>query len=262
MELINKLNTYMKFSHLHYFGLCLRKLPLFFARQPLFAWRLVWRRFLLSWLCRFVGDSFTSPTTGQLIFNRSSLISAFAFEGLGELDGEWINYIRETPAPVIIDVGSNIGSFRRYALSFNAGARVFTVDPWPAMKHYVPEENHYAVAVGANSKTLCLALASSGWTASTEPYTYDVEKRFTVESRTLDSIWQKLGSPYVHLLKIDVDGSEEAVIAGAEGMLRMCVKYLLVEVNSKATLERLLERFGPATTANHHDYLFDVSRPR
>ena len=54
----------------------------------------------------------------------------------------------------------------------------------------------------------------------------------TVPLRRLDTIWAEAGEPTVDFVKIDVEGAELEVIAGALRLLEGCRPALIVEVSS------------------------------
>ena len=68
-----------------------------------------------------------------------------------------------------------------------------------------------------------------------------------IPQRRLDSIWDGAGQPAVAFVKIDVEGAEVEVIAGAERLLRECRPALVVEVRpeeTEAEVRRRLEALG------------------
>jgi FkbM family methyltransferase len=57
-----------------------------------------------------------------------------------------------------------------------------------------------------------------------------------VPGRSLDSVWFDIGRPQVSLLKIDAEGAECRVVAGAIALIEMCQPIILVEANGPAQL--------------------------
>ena len=59
-----------------------------------------------------------------------------------------------------------------------------------------------------------------------------LDRRHEVQSRTLDSLWTDVGRPSVRMLKIDVEGMEPKVLAGARACVSEGVSHsVLVEIN-------------------------------
>lgn len=76
-------------------------------------------------------------------------------------------------------------------------------------------------------------------------------RTITVQTRTLDSVWEELGCPPVSVVKIDIEGAETEALAGARELLAACRPVVLVEW---AMANLALYRVDPAT-------LFDVAGP-
>ncbi len=69
-----------------------------------------------------------------------------------------------------------------------------------------------------------------------------------VAARRLDTVWRELGKPDVALLKIDVEGAEERVFAGARNLLAETSPVVMFEISGDperaVLLSRLLAGFG------------------
>lgn len=65
-----------------------------------------------------------------------------------------------------------------------------------------------------------------------------------VVGRTLDSVLVDFGEPPISLIKIDVQGAESMVLAGAQNTLRRCKPALYIEIDHMA-----LDRFGDSASA-------------
>jgi FkbM family methyltransferase len=236
---------------IRYAWLCLRRIPASFLWHPWFVTLLTIRRLLFTVTRRFVGPSLVSPITGETIFNVQSLINAYQIQVVRELDGPWQTAMRDTPAPVVFDVGSNIGQFRYYMLALNPGARVWTFDPWLEMQNYVPPAMHRTVALGACMASASLYRAEVGWTATTQPGVYP-KQTVQVTTEKLDNEWDRIGNPQVDLLKIDVDGAEFEVLAGAKRVLEWS-RFVLIETTDIKRLNSAVP--GRVwTTKNGYDY--------
>jgi FkbM family methyltransferase len=76
---------------------------------------------------------------------------------------------------------------------------------------------------------------------------HKVEQTALVSTTSLDSAWKGAGRPTVSVIKIDVEGSEAAVIEGAAELLDTCRPSLLVEIGGERELrqiERQLRKYG------------------
>lgn len=218
--------------------------------HPLFTIRLTARRLALTVTREFCGPTMISPVTGEAIFNGQSLFTYWAMHVVRELGDEWHPILRETVRPVVFDVGANLGQFGRLARSINPAAYIIAVDPWLAMEAYNGHAaKFHAVAVGDAAGTVQLT-RTKGMTASTAPGYYEGES-WPVKVVTLDDLWREHGSPDVAVLKIDVDGAEGGVLAGAQNMLAH-TKAIILEVNSPEVLAALPTGFS-WRTHNWHD---------
>jgi len=218
--------------------------------HPCFTICLTARRLAMTVARKFCGPAFISPVTGEAIFNGHSLMSYWAIHVVRELGDEWHPLLRDTVKPVVFDVGANLGVFGRLALSINPATQVVAVDPWQDMEAH----NHHAVkfhpvALG-NAPGMVSLVCTAGMDASTAPGYYQ-GKEVSVKMMTLDELWREHGSPDVAVLKIDVDGAEGGVLAGAQNMLAR-TQAIILEVNSPEVLAALPAGFA-WKTYNWHD---------
>lgn len=149
------------------------------------------------------------------------------------------------PGTVVIDVGANIGYYtQRFARWVGDAGRVLALEPDPA-----------------NYSRLCHALARKGLLSRVEALALAVSDRpgegrleqnpahpgdhrlgdrgLVVKVTTLDELMGERGWPRVSLVKIDVQGTEARVIAGANELLDRFAPVLFVEVDDAG-----LRRFG------------------
>ena len=66
-----------------------------------------------------------------------------------------------------------------------------------------------------------------------------VDESLTVQAQTLDQVWLRAHAPNVSFVKVDTEGSEHAVLRGAEQILRTCQPVLLVEAKGRERLREL-----------------------
>jgi FkbM family methyltransferase len=142
---------------------------------------------------------------------------------------------------ILVDVGANVGYFTLVWGANNPGNRAIALEPAALVIPYL-RQNLYANALSHRVQLLTCAASNvdgvarfssvvdepTGWARfigdSHSPTTYEVE------TKTLDSI---IG-PHtrVTLLKIDVEGAESLVLAGARNLLASHqVDHIYVEVN-------------------------------
>jgi FkbM family methyltransferase len=160
------------------------------------------------------------------------------------------------PGTVAIDVGANVGMFTvPLALAVGPSGRVLTIEPSPgnverlernldlnSLENVVVEP----IAVGDEAGRLVLRLASDPGFHSTAEIaeSRSVDESLTVKAETLDQVWLRAHAPNVTFIKIDTEGSEDAVLRGAEQILRTCQPALLVEAKGRERLRELDEWLG------------------
>ena len=163
------------------------------------------------------------------------------------------------PGTVAIDVGANVGMFTvPLALAVGPSGRVLTIEPSPenverlesnlelnSLENVVVEP----IAVGDKAGRLVLQLASDPGFHSTAEIAESraVDENLTVRAETLDQVWLRAHAPAVSFIKIDTEGSEDAVLRGAEQILQACHPVLLVEAKGDDRVRELdswLGRFG------------------
>ncbi len=133
------------------------------------------------------------------------------------------------PGMVFIDVGGNKGDFSLIAAKAMGGTgRIVCVEPEPDNARWIRksvDRNRYtsvtveevALAERDGEDTLFLG-PKSGWHTLVEDPTL-VVGTITVPLRTLDSLLAERGIDRVDVMKIDVEGAEDRVLAGAAATL-------------------------------------------
>lgn len=163
----------------------------------------------------------------------------------------WIEeHIR--PGDVLWDVGANVGSYALLAAKLEPGARVVAVEPGPA-NYAALCENILLNGLGRAIVPVPVALAESNHVvsftvsdaeagAAEHTLTASVNSQFVI-AHALDDLVDVFGLPAPTLLKIDVDGAEPAVIAGARKTLAGAgLRSAIVEVET-ANEEQVDEAF-------------------
>jgi FkbM family methyltransferase len=132
--------------------------------------------------------------------------------------------------------------------------RVIAVEPYPPTVARLRENlelndldnvDVLECAAGSSDGAIELALADdpSICTTATRPGATTVSVRCV----RLDDVWKKAGTPHVSVVKVDAEGAESAVLAGARTLLAVCRPTLVLEANSpdqRETLDRELESLG------------------
>jgi len=161
---------------------------------------------------------------------------------------EWIAQFRA--GEVLVDVGANVGMYTVWAAK-TRGVRVFAFEP-ESQNYGLLNRNLMLNGLGESVKAYCLALSDAAGLselhlASTDPGTSchqlgekvdhhhrPAKPRFSqgcVSARLDDLVRDGVVPPPQHI-KIDVDGFEPKVIAGAAQVLRAPqTRSLLIEVN-------------------------------
>lgn len=145
---------------------------------------------------------------------------------------------------VLWDIGANVGSYALLAALLEPGAKVVAVEP--AYANYAALcENAFRNGLGERLAALPVALAARngmGRLALADREEGAAIHELDGEERTspaqavivleLDELVERLGAPAPTLAKIDVDGSEPAVLAGGARMLaREELRSVLVEID-------------------------------
>jgi FkbM family methyltransferase len=183
------------------------------------------------------------------------------------------------PGSIVLDVGANIGLWTAYlARASEPNGRVWAFEPLEqnlkrlqqhlAMNR-VRNVDVHPMALGLTTGPVRLLIPTDlafASTVSLPPRRGLVENR-VVPMYTLDAIWKQSGSPSVSLAKIDVEGGELAVLAGAKLLLNACRPSLIIEAPTQdqltaiaAHLEPLGYRFTQPTGFMPWNYLFGSSK--
>lgn len=163
---------------------------------------------------------------------------------------------------LVFDVGANLGLMAIPALHACSSCRVVSFEPSPSSVPYL-------------KKTITGSIYADRWTLrETALGSEPGEREFSVGSpsnalfegfrsnsripdarnikvpvNTLDEEWTRLGKPSVSLVKIDVEGAEEGVLAGASELLGHCYPCVVIE-----WYEPYLREFGTQPS-----YLFNLA---
>jgi FkbM family methyltransferase len=153
------------------------------------------------------------------------------------------------PGTAAFDVGANVGIFTlTMARALDGAGKVFAIEP---LQHNVVRLQKHLSMNGLQNVEVVIAAAGQSvgtvWLESHPDPAY-VSVRETGQSNevavpmvTLDEIWMRAGRPHVSFIKIDVEGNEPKVIAGATQLLAASRPHLLVEAPTADLISRASE---------------------
>ena len=163
---------------------------------------------------------------------------------------DWLNRIQ--PGEVLWDVGANVGIYTIYAAA-RRGARVLAFEPL-ASNYHVLNMNIELNGLAPRARAFCIAfaehsacdllnvLSSKAGMAqcSFEEAVNDAGEHFTPKFQqgmigySIDEFVDRFNPEFPQHMKVDVDGIEERIIAGAPRTLRDSrLKTLSIELNAK-----------------------------
>ncbi len=153
-------------------------------------------------------------------------------------------------APVFIDVGANIGAYTLIASEI-CGAAVVSLEPVPAAFAKLQRnialngrENIQALNIGASREPGTLRMTCRGASTVNHVVAPDAagEDTATVRMDTLDAICERLAL-VPSIIKIDVEGHEPEVLAGAGKCLAAC-QACIVENGDRPSIVSLMQEQG------------------
>jgi FkbM family methyltransferase len=135
---------------------------------------------------------------------------------------------RPAEGQVVVDIGANIGAFSLWAANLiGPTGQLIAIEPNPISLPHLRRSldavtapvNILSVACG-EVETDAILHFEAGFTVSSslEPFP-EADRTARIRVQRLDGIVEQLGIEHIHMLKIDVEGAEEAVLRGAERIL-------------------------------------------
>lgn len=161
---------------------------------------------------------------------------------------------RLAPGDTVLDIGAHIGSLTvPMARLIGPEGTVYAFEP--QRKIYRELVHNLKLNKLTNAVPLRFALSSKTGIIEMEPASAHVGKGGDeVEARTIDSF----GFSDVSLMKIDVEGHEAKVLAGAEKTIRALHPMIIIEIwaQNRQVVGRILEGYGYSVRKiSHHDYI-------
>lgn len=200
-----------------------------------------------------------------LTFATPNRHAAWRVDTLFSKEPETIEWIAEIGADeVLLDVGANVGLYS--VLAASRGARVYAFEP-ESQNYALLNRNIWLNGLGERISAYCAALSDragfstlylSEFVAASSCHTYGEAVNMSLEpmqpafiqgsyAATIDGLVESGAMPVPQHVKIDVDGIEHKVLAGAAATLRdRRLRSVLVELNTAledhwAVVDRLLE---------------------
>jgi len=158
----------------------------------------------------------------RMVLDLSDLIQRNIYLGSGERQETSLlrSYLR--PGMTFVDVGANVGYYSALASSAVRDGRVIAFEPNPyaserlaawIKRNGVQNVTVCPVALGALAGSAAIYIGNE--TNRTSSMAGGAGPGTQISVRTLDDEMERLGVTRIHVLKIDVDGYESQVLAGA-----------------------------------------------
>lgn len=233
------------------------------AETPGFAFKL-----LLSRSRYFFRRRFDAPliTPGRFVLETpDSLVTYWSMFVERELHSPlWVEPLKRAKAPLVLDVGANVGLFSHLVHTINPTARIIAFEPLTAL---FAKLQKLPAQTGMNFEPRNFAVGRAPGEAEMEsPHGYDGISRINrggtsggggmkVKVTTLDD---EVPEQEVFLLKMDVEDYETEVIAGASNVLSR-TRYVLTEARTDEFRDAITAGLGPQWERHKlsgTDYLF------
>ena len=193
-------------------------------------------------LCPFFSGKFNYYGTRTYFPAGSSIFQRVCVESIYEQETtEWLCRIAQ-PNKLFIDVGANIGLTSIPVLRSVRTARVLSFEPSPGSISFL-NQTWQASSFRERWEIVPKAVGDSVgitrfFVSSSQNALFDglcdtkrggQKREVEVALTTIDQEWHRLGCPLVGSVKIDVEGAEIKVLAGAEAVIRRDMPHLLLE---------------------------------
>lgn len=144
---------------------------------------------------------------------------------------------------IVIDVGAGIGDFALYAALGHPENIVYAFEPFPESFTLLQENllvnsatniRSFSEAIGGETRMLTLDL-SSGEPLQFSTITTAASEYLTVPCLTLADVFQRLDLQWCHLLKLDCEGAEYAILFNAPDAILRKVERIVMEYHEGVT---------------------------
>ncbi|MES2626190.1 MAG: FkbM family methyltransferase [Pseudomonadota bacterium] len=214
------------------------------------------------------------------VFNNDHVGDKIALNGLYEKENVLflLDLLKQIPAPVVLDIGANIGN---HTLAFaTCAAHVYAFEPIPAIYALLSknvEQNHlnnvtacnFALSDTAGNATIHMVQEGNFGASSFDKRSEGVEA-VVVQKVTGDSFVTDNTIDRLDFVKIDVEAHEVFVLRGLMQTLRKHLPFITMEWNDPLTIERLngsaemqflLEHYDIQVLGSNYDRGFWLGRP-
>lgn len=162
--------------------------------------------------------------------------------------------LREWPE-TMFDVGANTGLYALIGAAAHPDVTVHAFEPVPDIVAFARDNFElnwpmarrirlHSNAVGDDDTSMQLHLpppqadGTIETSASLEAtFKEQHHEALTVDVKRLDTVWSELGRPATSLVKVDVEGAEHRVVAGATALIETCRPILAVEILERSETE-------------------------
>lgn len=206
---------------------------------------------------RSVQEELRFEKAGDVVFDRAGDLDleyrypstiGMALFFFGSFEGGESTFVtsilRQTPHPVIMDVGANIGTHAIAWAKAVPDATCYAFEPVPAnrallernvARHTLSERVFCEPqALGADNGTAMLhECDDAAYSSLRDTGRRPVTNIYEVPVTTIDSYILDHGLPAVDLIKIDVEGLEDDVLRGAERTIERFHPHLFVEISAE-----------------------------
>jgi len=208
--------------------------------KPLYASAMAWQQTLVR----------VETRAGALNWHMDGYASQSYIRGSYEpyMQESFLRFVR--PGTVVYDVGAHIG-FHALVCGLLAGrsGRVFAFEPDPqcraSLERQIAANPRLPLVVLPYALSDCRGELPLDTSKGSSQSRLHAEGNLLVEATSIDSLLQDAGLPPPHVIKIDVEGHEAAVLRGAKVALERYQPVVLCDYNDDNTLQVVQELLHP-----------------
>ena len=195
--------------------------------------------------------------TSKLVFKLITKLSDFSSRQLGfnsadVTDAFLHQQLKSKIAPVVFDVGANVGEFSLQCLNANSTARVFAFEPQAEVSDKIRENlgvhaNLIPVAMSDSPGTMHMTRKSIGDRKAHSIQSYQ-SGNLVVKKSTIDIFISENSIEAVDILKIDTEGHDYKVMVGARdaitsGKIKTIVFEVMPRLFANESSPKMMEVF-------------------
>ena len=182
---------------------------------------------------------------------------------------KWVEPLKAAAQPLVVDVGANVGLFSHLVFCINSRAEMIAFEPLPALYQKL-EMLRQRTGIKLDIRAKAVG-RKPGEALLESPHGYDGVSRICVSERSegqtyrveVTALDKELAAREILLMKIDVEGYECEVIAGAMQTLSR-TRFLIVEAHTVEHRDAITSALGSGWTRRKlgpSDYLFCRQSP-